>query len=49
MTNVEREREKFHDWTVECEMYNVQDSISFSLWQINKTLEKLIKVTKEKA
>jgi hypothetical protein len=49
MINIEKEREKFHDWTSECEMYNTDDSIAFSLWQINNSLEKLVKATKEKA
>jgi hypothetical protein len=48
LTKNDIERGKFHDWTNDCEMYNYEDSISYSLWRINNSLEKLIKVIKEK-
>ena len=44
----EREREVFDEWAYERNIEFWQESISFSLWQINKSLEKLVKATKEK-
>jgi hypothetical protein len=48
MSAGEREREVFNDWGFERDLDYWQESIAFSLWQINKSLEKLTKTIKEK-
>jgi len=48
-TKGERESDEYYDWSSSRDIQDSQHSIAFSLWQINKTLERLIKVTKEKA
>jgi len=49
LTKGEKEREEFMEWSMDRDIEDSQFSIAYSLWQINKTLERLIKATKEKA
>jgi hypothetical protein len=44
----EREQELFNEWRYERNIESWEEGIMFSLWQINKSLEKLVKATKEK-
>ena len=48
-TKGEREIDEYYEWSYSRDIQDSQHSIAFILWQINKTLEKLIKTTKEKA
>jgi hypothetical protein len=49
LTKGEKENEEYWDWAISRDIQDNQHSIAFNLWQINKTLERLIKATKEKA
>ena len=49
LTKGEKESEEYYDWIMSRDIQDNQHCIAFNLWQINKTLERLIKVTKEKA
>ena len=48
MSAGERERELFDEWSYERNIEFWQESVAFSLWQINKSLDKLTKAVKEK-
>jgi hypothetical protein len=48
LTKGEKEREDFMQWSMDRDIEDSQFSIAFSLWQINNSLEKLVKATKEK-
>jgi hypothetical protein len=49
LTKGEKEREDFMTWSMDRDIEDSQFSIAYSLWQINSSLEKLIKIVKEKA
>ena len=49
LTKGEKEREEFMEWSMDRDIEDSQFGMAFSLWQINKNLEKLIKTIKEKA
>ncbi len=49
MTKSEKERDNFEMFNSDHNVEFWQEGIAFSLWQINKTLERLIKTIKEKA
>ncbi len=48
LTKGEKEREDFMQWSMDRDIEDSQFSMALSLWQINNSLEKLIKVIKEK-
>jgi hypothetical protein len=49
MTKGEKERDDFETFNSDRNIEFWQEGMAYNLWQINKTLEKLIKVIKEKA
>jgi|LakMenE01Jun11ns_1017448.scaffolds.fasta_scaffold9595508_3 hypothetical protein len=49
MTKAEKERDNFETFNSDHNIEFWQEGMAFSLWQINNSLEKLIKIIKEKA
>ena len=47
-TKAELEDERYDAWSQEHYLDSFESSLAFSMWQINNTLEKLIKTIKEK-
>ena len=49
LTKGEKELEVFTDWINDRNLEGWEEVLSFNLWTINNSLEKLIKIIKEKA